>query len=588
MSLRQYTSSLLNRRLKLADREEELLRQQAAQDAKMQAAGLSVIPSLVKGAVDIGQTASDLQERELQRDMQLAQLAGAGQRKQAPKPVQPQAQPQALPPDMSDAGERFVEGQDPDTVEMQEVVAQKPDLSGETSSMFGAPQPAPETPKVKPLVQQAQEQVSKEVEAKNEPVVQKAAESSSFSGIEWEMSPEEEAKAFVAETIAKKAPNPFMNLITFGQAQGNFDRAKMLAEKMATNSIIQARQKVEEKAFDNWAKRQQIESERIRALNATNPELMAAKIELAKAQADKARKSASGTIGIKMTGKAVDDLRTGQNASKAVETVSGLFNELVKPEGEGLPSTLALQKLKQKVLAAAADVDASGASVGGGVSALGGGLSASISGSQGGKYVDDKIIDGVLDEIDKLEMSPKQREFLRESLLMTQMLGKAREGGRMTDSDLRFYLNNLLNAETPEAMAAALQRRADETRMDYSSIYGAYVGDEPRWSTVFKDPNSFKFNFDLNNYASFGYKSPEEFAAAKLRWQQKDLKRMEQLTKNVSGGASEAGRLGFGRKSASPAKLVTEETKEAVKQVGKMVSGGDSSNNPPPKRKGSF
>jgi hypothetical protein len=376
----------------------------------------------------------------------------------------------------------------------------------------------------------------------------------------WELSPREEAERQIQEALASKQPNPIHRLFGGG---AKFEQAKALALKVGEKAIKDARSAATKSSLDQWATLQKIESERIRAEKEKNPELLAAEIELKKAQADRAKALAdkSSGVNVTMTGDAIKDLKQGTMALNSLQESSKLFKELVGPKGSGLPSTLQQEKLKQSIMAASADVDASNASSG---------ILASFSKSTGGKYIDDKVIDKTFDEINKLNLKPDQREFLRESLLLVQQIGKQREGGKLTDADLKFYLDTVLSTESPEMLSRALQRRSEESRLMYDKTYGSYVGENERWAKVFDPASSFVFNFDLSDPTSFGYSSLAEFEKRKAEWAKQDTKRDTAVRGQLEGARKEAGNVGFKRKT-TPVGVAEQAGEEGLSVINELL-----------------
>lgn len=64
----------------------------------------------------------------------------------------------------------------------------------------------------------------------------------------------------------------------------------------------------------------------------------------------------------------------------------------------------------------------------------------------------------------------RAKEIIREAKQLVQMVGKAREGGKLTDSDLKFYLENLLNIESDSSgdFMNSLYTLANDAVVDYN------------------------------------------------------------------------------------------------------------------------
>jgi hypothetical protein len=101
--------------------------------------------------------------------------------------------------------------------------------------------------------------------------------------------------------------------------------------------------------------------------------------------------------------------------------------------------------------------------------------------SLGAKATDKEGLQAAIDAIETAQMSDAQKEFLKKQLIMIQALGKQKEGGRMTDSDLRFYLKSLVisDATQPAALLRSIHDlRAQNARSqrEYLGIFGKLYG----------------------------------------------------------------------------------------------------------------
>jgi hypothetical protein len=246
------------------------------------------------------------------------------------------------------------------------------------------------------------------------------------------------------------------------------------------------------------------------------------------------------------------------------------------------------------VLGAGANTDSSTAGVQGSTAgargalgAFGGALQSSTGASYGvgGAYIDPKVATEAIEYFDKLNMAPEQRDFLMKTRQAAQQLGKIRENGRMTDADLRFYLENLLNMDSPQAFASSLTSAKDKVLESYKEMYYTYAPSNKDLEKAFASPESF-MSGSLLDPTTLGYKDNMEMATMLDQYRFKtaaDLgqqsKRVTQIKQNLKKSPSEVGQAGYGRSVSvsDVAKQGYEGSKDVAQQVGSDIA-------PKPKR----
>jgi hypothetical protein len=372
MSLINYNKSLLELRLASQQREEDLLRRQAQRDAAQQQSTLSLIPQLTKGFLQAGEMGLDYQEAENKRMLDLARASTAGDQVAQPErripfspivgssdpsqaqatPVQPA--PSALPAipaedDMPEGdvkvsdlgivpalkqmfpdgnatvdpnimGDPFKSGINP-ALEKQFNTPAQPALPSDQITDQNKATLAPIVERINTLQPAAPEAIKGgpaperrlPVTAGQKPPeeqVEKKELSSVYTPIKYNRSVADEAKAQVEESLQAGEPNLFLNILTLGSAQGKYNQARVLAEKIARKSITEERNKEEAVGFDRWAKQQQLAADQRR---------LAADEELKAAQAAKARQATTGVL--RLTGDGRKDMQTATGALRVTKDV---------------------------------------------------------------------------------------------------------------------------------------------------------------------------------------------------------------------------------------------------------------------------
>jgi hypothetical protein len=444
--------------------------------------------------------------------------------------------------------------------------------------------PAPAETQKTSWEKQKEEVAAKVKEEADQPDVASKKTEISYTPIKWKRSAAEEAKMQIQAAIEKNEPGFFTNLLTLGTAGNRFELSKALAEKQAIKAITEARNKVEAESFDQWVKQTQLQDQSQRT--ALDERRMIADEELKAAQAFKARQAASGVI--RLTGDGRKDMQAATSALRVTKDVEDSFKRLVRKDGPGFVSGIPKEYLTAYVLGAGANTDSSTASVAGvnlGANAKGGlsvgplnasggvGASASTGASYGvgGAYIDPKVAKEAIEYFDKLDMSPEQRDFIMKTRQAAQQLGKIREGNRMTDADLRFYLDNLINMDSPQAFASSLTAAKDKVLESYKEMYNTYAPSNKDLQKAFASPETFMTGSLLDS-TQLGYKDEEEMAAFLDRYRFNsalDLGQQSGRTRRIKGNLrqSPAQVRGAGYGTGTTISSVAAQGKEAAKET---------------------
>lgn len=347
-----------------------------------------------------------------------------------------------------------------------------------------------------------------------------------------------EAERKLAEAMRSSEPNWFTNLLTAGAARNKFAQAKELALRVAENNIQTDRDKLEDRAFKKY-----IEVNRM--VNARE----AAASRAAKDEALTKKYNSSADINLIKTNVPNDMRQKLTSLSTANNQVNEAKKIMAKMADEakrtGIPAELPLGKMREAFKAftssLAADTDSS-------ATGAGGVLGTSGSSSQGGAYLDDEKFNDAWDAIDRSGMTVPQLELLSRIKSSIQMVGKAREGGKLTDADLEFYQDILVNSQTPEALWASLNRLQSDMAYEYDDQHTQMVNMYPRGKGAFRPTLEVLFS-DGSRDGDFG----GDTAVVK----EKDL--------------PETGLTIPSRKSTSPVNMVTSEIDKARAAVGNAL-----------------
>jgi hypothetical protein len=100
----------------------------------------------------------------------------------------------------------------------------------------------------------------------------------------------------------------------------------------------------------------------------------------------------------------------------------------------------------------------------------GGFLGVSLGGSksQAGPFVDPELMVKAFKATDFSDLSQKEQRMVQLMTQSIQVLGKAREGGKLTDADYNKYVSTLFNSDNPAAFIASLDDLIDRNAARYN------------------------------------------------------------------------------------------------------------------------
>ena len=252
---------------------------------------------------------------------------------------------------------------------------------------------------------------------------------------------EKELAKEIVDEVYKQKPegNPLLNILTLGQYQGKFEQSRRIAEKLVAKEIVKERQAAIDKHRENFLQQARVESQ---ALSMQQKSRMdQARLEQMQAKSLK--------LNVSNPAKVVENLTGYKLAQQGIHDVIDAGEAIIKAKQEfPMGKTKALKEAAFNTLLATPE-QAKAAAVSLGLAGAGG--SASL--STGGRVLNSELFKAAADKLFASGLSPEQTAFMSRLTLAIQQLGKAREGGRMTDADLKFYLNNLAAMDSsPQAL----------------------------------------------------------------------------------------------------------------------------------------
>lgn len=265
----------------------------------------------------------------------------------------------------------------------------------------------------------------------------------------------------IVDEVEKKLPpeNPLTSFLRFGKESGDMSRARRMAQLKAKLMIDETRSKAEVKNKNDY-------------LATLNEEKLQKQIKFIEAQSTRAISQASKAQLVVEQKSALpaqqkDVLQAGDQANVDLGRVVKLGKKLISKK-QGLPIGAIRALAAAGVTAMGADISAP-TSTAIGVGGLGAGVNVSTSG--GGKFIDSDKFNEAMKQVDLASLTPEQREFIGKLRLAVQTAGKEREGGRMTDADLRFYLENLIAVDNPQTALRNINDLVEDNARRYGKNY---------------------------------------------------------------------------------------------------------------------
>jgi len=305
-------------------------------------------------------------------------------------------------------------------------------------------------------------------EDKVEQAIEKAEKMSGMRIRKFVKSPNQLAQEIVDEVYAKKPQgNPLLQF--FSGDPSKMEREKLIAKAAVAKQIKDTRKNLLEEDYNRFMKE--------RGMDLKEKELEIAEIAknaaLVRAQRNELR------LKTNLPSTERNRLAAFNSAQNQLERVYN-YGQEVLAEGKGLP----LGKLRAAVEAAinenAGITGSISTGLGAGAGVALGGLNVSINQAKS-KEIDPQLLTKAFNTLDKTDLSPSQKLFLQNLNIAIQNLGKSMEGGKLTDKDLLFYLDNLISTDDPEVALKGLndlmQRNYSEFDAYKQNLAGTY---EPR------------------------------------------------------------------------------------------------------------
>lgn len=339
--------------------------------------------------------------------------------------------------------------------------------------------------------------------------VSKAESYTGFKPLNFANISEEAAAEKIVKEVEEKMPadNPLTAFFGFGKQSGDMQRARRMAKLEAQLIIRETRKEMQVQHMKSF----------MQQLDATERE---EKINLIRAQAalanSKAEKESTVRLKADMPSSERSKLEGYNVAQRSLSNLAEATREVIK-EGKGLPigTNRKLANAYMKANAAKQGSDAASISTSTG---LLGGASLSISQAKSGKPLDEVLMKEAFDEVDQSGWTPTQKILHMEKYITIQKLGKALEGGKLTDADYKKYVEILINSDDPQTYLMSINNLMRNNYADYSNYRTSLAGTyEERALAGFipEDPKDRYFTKDEIANATSASLSPAAAAIAK-------------------------------------------------------------------------
>jgi hypothetical protein len=338
-----------------------------------------------------------------------------------------------------------------------------------TAAAPAAEAPAAEGP-VDPSVNEAKKAAAKLAPERDPSVVEQETllkKIRSYQPPKYQESEEEAASRIVNDTWRTKQPNAILNILTFGQYNNKLEESRRLANKLVAGEIRKLR------ADEAVADRKQFES---------TAKLEAQQIALMQKSENDRRRAALQRDKNLNNPKMLEKLQTYNEVDAMIGEVEDSAKAVVEA-GQQIPGGAEKMLEAARAMAiAATPAEARTAAAGLNASLVGLGANGAV--SLGAKATDEDGLQAAIDAIDSAQMSDLQKTFVKKQLIMIQAVGKAKEGGRMTDKDLQFYLRSLIvkDAKNPSTLLRSindLRQNNARSQRDWMKIYTSLYPDAP-------------------------------------------------------------------------------------------------------------
>lgn len=344
------------------------------------------------------------------------------------------------------------------------------------------------------------------------PAVAKSIEAASkitgYTPPAYPLTARELAKKVTDEVYAKRPPN---NPLTALFMRDDSPLQRSVAEDKAFLLIQAARKEHGAQHLDAFIKKEELASKL--AIDERKMALLESQAILNQSKSDKVTTDISIKKPLDTKGREL--LNSADNANRDLKRVVTTGKKLLAKGGPGLPLGQLRSVAQAGITALGADITSpTSTSLGGG------GLFAGVSGATtgGGKFLDDKKFNEAMQNVDLASLTPDQRDFIGNLKLAIQTAGKQREGGKLTDADLRFYLENLVAMDNPEVALRQINNLIEDTNTQYTrnykslseSVTSGMAGYKPELEPEYFDDD------DINNARESAPTAMTAFSAAKM------------------------------------------------------------------------
>lgn len=279
---------------------------------------------------------------------------------------------------------------------------------------------------------------------------------------EYKQTSADAAKKIVADVWKNQpADNPLLNFLSFGQYNNKLAHAKSMAEKLVKKEIDGLREKDADKAKQDFLQTARLE--------ANNLALMQKEIN------DKRKSQLHVSMSTTSPQKLIDKMQ-------AFKEVDFMLNDTIQAGRDVLASkekfpggALKAMKMAKALALASTPAQITAAAGIGGV-----GITGNV--QLNPQQVKDELLVKATQMMDAANMGSKAKTFSNILMGTIQQLGKAREGGKLTDKDLEFYLNNLvmMDAKDPADMLKSinyLKKVNARSNESWGKVYNSLFGD---------------------------------------------------------------------------------------------------------------
>lgn len=282
---------------------------------------------------------------------------------------------------------------------------------------------------------------------------------------------------------------------------------KQIAEDKAFLIISGARTKHSAEHLDNFVKLEEMRTKQI--MDKRRMDLMESQALLNTSKSDKAIRFKTDLPSPERSKMQGFDL-----AQRSLSNLTERTREALV-EGKGLPLGTDRSMADAYVKLNASKQGSDSASISAGAGVLGG-ASLSISQAKSGKPLDEKLLLDAFNTVDQSGWTPTQKMMHMQKYQTIQNLGKALEGGKLTDADYVKYVQILINSSDPQTYLMSLNNLMKDSFANYSTyktnLSGTY---EPSALVGFEPVNPEAFYFNKEEIDS-AFAAPIGAAAARV------------------------------------------------------------------------